>query len=47
MFIARSEYGNYHNQPLLCQLANIFLQIAASSASLLLATSPKTILIPL
>jgi hypothetical protein len=48
MFIARSEYGSYHDQPLPCQLANMFLQIAVSSASLLSLLHPrKTILIPL
>lgn len=33
MFIARSEYGDYHNRLLLYQLANMFTQIAVSSTS--------------
>ena len=46
MFIARSEYGDYHDPLLLCQLANISIQIAVSSMSRLPATSPNSTLIP-
>jgi hypothetical protein len=47
MFIARSEYGDYNDHPILCQLANMFLQIAVSSVSPPPHTSSNTVLIPL